>query len=89
MFQGQKLLALKQSTGEVAWKVDRSYQCNQESAQSYTTPLVITEERQTTIVVWGADHLTGHDAKTGAIKWEYSGFNPENRQYCSIACFRG
>jgi len=75
------LLALDQSTGNVSWKVDRNYSCEPESAQSYTTPLVITEGSQITIVVWGADHLTGHDAVTGKLKWSYSGFNPGQNQY--------
>jgi hypothetical protein len=29
--------------------------------------------------VWGADHLTGHDAATGKLIWSYGGFNPEKR----------
>jgi outer membrane protein assembly factor BamB len=78
MHEGESyLLALEQTTGKVAWKVDRNYDCGRESAQSYTTPLVITEGNQTTIVVWGADHLTGHDAATGGLIWSYTGFNPE------------
>ncbi len=82
MHEGQSyLLALNQSTGKVAWKVDRTYECNRETAQSYTTPLVIKEGNKTTIVVWGADHLTAHDAKTGELKWSYSGFNPGQKQY--------
>ena len=73
------LLALKQSTGEVAWKADRNYTCSRESAQSYTTPLIVRENNNNTIVVWGADHLTGHDASTGKMLWSYGGFNPEKR----------
>ncbi len=75
------LLALEKTTGKLAWKIDRNYACQPESAQSYTTPLVITEGAETTIVVWGADHLTGHDAATGKLKWSYSGFNPGQNQY--------
>lgn len=82
MHEGQSfLLALKQSTGKVAWKVDRNYPCKPETAQSYTTPLVITEGNKTTIIVWGADHLTGHNAKTGELTWSYSGFNPGQKKY--------
>lgn len=75
------LLALEQSTGKVAWKVDRNYTCKPETAQSYTTPVVITEGNKTTIVVWGADHLTGHSATTGELTWSYSGFNPGQKKY--------
>lgn len=82
LHEGQSyLLALEQSTGKEAWKVDRTYECSPETAQSYTTPVVITEGDKTTIVVWGANHLTGHDAKTGELTWSYSGFNPDQKQY--------
>lgn len=71
------LLALDQASGKVAWKVDRNYSSGRETPQSYTTPLVIKEGNSTTIVVWGADHLTGHDAETGKLIWSYGGFNPD------------
>jgi outer membrane protein assembly factor BamB len=73
------LLALEQATGRVAWKADRNYSCGRESAQSYTTPLVIREGNRSTLVAWGADHLTGHDAATGNLVWSYGGFNPDKR----------
>jgi outer membrane protein assembly factor BamB len=73
------LLALDQATGNVVWKADRNYTSGRETPQSYTTPLVIKEGNRTTIVVWGADHLTGHDAATGKMVWSYGGFNPEKR----------
>jgi outer membrane protein assembly factor BamB len=73
------MLALDQATGNVVWKADRNYTSGRETPQSYTTPHVIKEGNRTTIVVWGADHLTGHDAATGKMVWEYGGFNPEKR----------
>ena len=73
------LLALNQVTGKVSWKVDRNYDCGRESAQSYTTPHVISEGGHSTLVVWGADHLTGHDVSTGELIWECGGFNPEQK----------
>lgn len=75
------LLALDQATGKQVWKTDRNYTCSPESAQSYTTPLVMQDGQQTTILVWGADHLTGYDASTGELIWSYSGFNPGQKQY--------
>lgn len=73
------LIAFDQATGVVAWKVDRNFTCGRESAQSYTTPLIVKEGNRATLVVWGADHLTGHDAATGELIWSYSGFNPNRR----------
>ena len=75
------LVAHEQASGDLAWKADRTYECNRETAQSYTTPLVVNDGNKTEIVVWGADHLTGHDASTGQLRWSYSGFNPENKQF--------
>jgi len=75
------LLALDKVTGKVAWKQSRNYECKTESGQSYTTPVVVEEGGRTTLVVWGADHLTGHDAETGKLIWSYSGFNPTDRPY--------
>ena len=73
------LVALEQASGKVAWKVDRNYPCKRETHQSYTTPLVTTEGDRTTIVVWGADHLTGHNAATGETTWLCGGFNPAQK----------
>jgi len=80
MHEGKSyLLALEQATGKVAWKVDRNYPCKPETAQSYSTPLVTKEGGRTTIMVWGADHLTEHDATTGKTIWVCGGFNPDQR----------
>lgn len=73
------LLALNQATGKVAWKMDRNYTCARESAQSYTTPLVLADGGRNTLLLWGADHLTGHDAATGELVWECGGFNPSSK----------
>lgn len=73
------LVALEQKTGNVAWKVARNFDCARESAQSYTTPQLITEGDQATLMVWGADHLTGHDAGTGEMTWVCGEFNPEKK----------
>jgi outer membrane protein assembly factor BamB len=78
------LVALDQATGKVAWKVDRNYVNEPESDNSYTTPLLYKDGKQNTLVVWGADHLTGHDAETGKMIWECGGFNPSNKEYWRV-----
>jgi outer membrane protein assembly factor BamB len=78
------LVALDQASGKVAWKVDRNYTCSDESDHSYATPLLVNEGERNIIVVWGADHLTGHDAKTGEMIWECGGFNPADREYWRV-----
>lgn len=72
------VVALKQSDGSVAWKVDRTYEVKKETGQSYTTPYLTTIDGVETMVIWGADRLTGHNPATGAAIWTCEGFNPED-----------
>jgi outer membrane protein assembly factor BamB len=76
---GSYLAALDKQTGAVAWKTDRNIPAPAESNDAYTTPQVIQAGNGEFIVTWGADHLTGHDAETGAERWRCSGFNPDQR----------
>lgn len=70
------LAAFDPATGDEVWKQKRQYVRPKESDQAYTTPQVATVDGRETIVTWGADYLTGHDAKTGELIWESAGFNP-------------
>ena len=80
MHEGESyLVALDRDNGEVVWKQPRNFECKQESDQSYTTPVVVTLEGRETIVTWGADRLTAHDAVTGESIWTCGGFNPEDK----------
>jgi len=74
------IVAFKQESGEVVWKVDRNFKCPQESNQSYTTPIVYQEGERTMLLLYGADHLTGHDAATGKMIWQCGGFNPDQKK---------
>ncbi len=73
------VIALNQSDGSVAWKVDRTYKVQKETGQSYTTPYVTEIDGKKTIVIWGADRLTGHAPENGKILWTCEGFNPEDK----------
>ncbi|BBO30973.1 PQQ-binding-like beta-propeller repeat protein [Lacipirellula parvula] len=72
------LVAFDPKNGEEVWKVKRQYERPEESDQAYTTPQVANIGGREVIVTWGADHLTGHDAKTGELIWESAGFNPKD-----------
>ena len=74
------LVALDIATGDVFWKEPRQFECPQESDQAYTTPQVVSIDGQEQLVVWGADHLTGHDLATGRLLWECGGFNPDDQR---------
>lgn len=75
------LAAFKKENGETAWKHDRNLDAPVEAAQSYTTPVVVTEQGRETIVVLGADHVTAHDAADGHELWRVGGLNPTGNQY--------
>lgn len=73
------VVALDPTDGSEAWKVDRTFPVKKETGQSYTTPHLAEINGRQTIVIWGADHLTGHDPQTGETLWTCGGFNPENK----------
>ncbi len=77
---GSYLVAFEKRSGELAWKVDRNYECPVEGDHSYTTPIVIEEQGREAILVWGAERLTAHDAADGKILWSCAGFNPKARR---------
>jgi outer membrane protein assembly factor BamB len=58
------LVALDLKDGNFAWKEKRQYD--------------VPKENDNQIIAWGADHLTGHDAQTGKLLWECTGFNPDH-----------
>jgi outer membrane protein assembly factor BamB len=76
---GSYVVALNPASGDEVWKVDRNFPCREECGQSYATPLVTRQDGRTTLVIWGADRLSGHDAATGAMLWQCGGFNPDNK----------
>jgi outer membrane protein assembly factor BamB len=75
------VVAFDRKSGDVNWKQDRNLKAPRESAQSYTTPLVINNAAQQTVVVLGADYVTAHDATSGKEVWKYGTLNPNHEQY--------
>ena len=71
------LAAFDKQTGELVWKVARNYATPTECDHGYATPLVIEHEGQESILVWGAEHLTIHNASDGQLTWSCGNFNPE------------
>ena len=65
------------STGKTLWQEARDYEVPTENDNAYTTPIPFTHKKSEALLVWGADHLTAHDAGTGAVLWSCGGFNPE------------
>jgi outer membrane protein assembly factor BamB len=70
------LAAFDKATGELRWKVARTYETPREGDNSYTTPLVVRHEGGEALLVWGAEHLTLHRAVDGQVIWTAGNFNP-------------
>ncbi|MFO0903922.1 MAG: PQQ-binding-like beta-propeller repeat protein [Pirellulales bacterium] len=87
MHQGESwLAAFDKQTGELAWKVARNYETPVECDHGYTTPVVLTFAGRESILVWGAEHVTIHDAADGKVVWSCGRFNPEaNKLWPAIA----
>ena len=87
------LLALDLKTGQELWKTLRNLDRAPESEDGYSTPIVRTVEGVETIVTWGADHLTGHEAGSGKLLWTCGGFNeekaPKKRTISSVVATGG
>ena len=80
------LAAFDKSTGEMVWKVARNYQTPVECDHGYSTPLVMEHQGRESILVWGAQHLTFHNASDGQMTWTCGGFNPDgNKLWPAIA----
>ncbi len=74
------LAAFDKRTGEMSWKTDRNFQTPQEGDHGYATPLVVMRDGRETILTWGAEHLTMHDAGSGKLLWTCGNFNPDGEK---------
>ena len=68
-------------TGELRWRQARNYKTPVENDNGYSTPLLFQQEGKPALLVWGADHLTAHDARDGKMLWSCGGFNPGGTGY--------
>ena len=73
------LAAFDKKTGQERWKVSRNFETPKEGSHGYATPQVFTYEGKEAILVWGALHVTIHDASSGKLLASYGGFNPEGK----------
>ncbi len=81
MHNGESWLAgFDKKTGKLAWKVARNYETPVECDHGYTSPLVIQHDGKQALLVWGAEHVTIHDATDGNILWSCGGFNPDSQK---------
>jgi outer membrane protein assembly factor BamB len=71
------LAAFDKATGELRWKVARNFKTPMECDHGYTTPVVIEHRGREAVLVWGAEHVTVHDAADGSVLWSCGDFNPQ------------
>jgi outer membrane protein assembly factor BamB len=82
MHGGESWLAgFDKGSGELRWKQARQYQTPVENDNGYSTPQPIQHDGKAALVVWGADHLTAHDAMDGKLLWSCGDFNPQGTGY--------
>jgi outer membrane protein assembly factor BamB len=68
-------------TGEMQWQQERNYKTPNENDNGYTTPVLFDHNGKKALLVWGADHLTAHDASDGSLLWSVGEFNPEGTAF--------
>jgi outer membrane protein assembly factor BamB len=79
MHHGESYLAaFDKVSGDLHWKVARNYETPIEGDHSYSSPLIIQHDGKEAILVWGAQHLTAHDAADGKMLWSCGDFNPQS-----------
>lgn len=78
------IVAIDLKSGAIVWQVDRPFVTATENNDGYATPLIATVGGKDILVVWGADHLTGHDLKSGARLWTCGGFNKGDSPYWRV-----
>lgn len=82
MHRGDSWLAgFDKATGELRWRQSRNFETPVENNNAYNTPVPHQHAGKPALLVWGADHLTAHDAANGKTLWSCGGFNPDATGY--------
>lgn len=75
------LAAFDKTSGQLRWKTPRNFQTAIEGDNSYTTPVVIGSQDEQSILTWGGEHVTAHQAADGRLLWSCGDFNPKRVDY--------
>ena len=78
------LLAIDPATGKDLWKQARPNAAEQESKESYGTPIPFLSSERGEVVLIGGDVVTGHDPETGKELWRYGEWNPGKEPFWRI-----
>jgi len=87
MHKGESwLAAFDKQTGKIVWQEPRNYEVNVENDHGYASPLVFEHDGKESLLLWGAEHLTIHNADDGKVVWSVGDFNPDgNKLWPTIA----
>ncbi len=72
------LLALDPKTGQELWRHVRPSDAREESREAFSTPLPLTYQGRSELVLVGGDCITGHDSATGKEGWRWGTWNPDH-----------
>jgi outer membrane protein assembly factor BamB len=70
------LLCVDPKTGEDLWKHVRPSDAAGEAHESYCTPVPMTANGRTEIILIGGDYVTAHDPENGNEYWRFGSWNP-------------
>lgn len=79
------MLAVDADTGKNIWKQPRETDAMDESQDSYSSPLLYTNNGRDEIVVIGADYVTANDPATGNELWRYGYAVEKKSQWRNIS----
>lgn len=71
------LLKLDPETGKTLWRQERPSDAVYESPDAYTTPMPVSHDGKTHIVLTGGDVVTAHSTRDGKEVWRAGDLNPE------------
>jgi outer membrane protein assembly factor BamB len=70
------LLALNPADGSEIWTHVRPSDANQETLETYATPMPVDVDGKTQLVINDGEYMTGHDADSGAELWRFGSYTP-------------
>jgi len=82
---GQWVVAIDKATGKDVWKINRKTSAKGENVDSYVSPIIWHNGKETCLVVLGADNVTGHRLTDGSELWRY-GTNSKRTDDRLISC---
>ncbi|MHC4744612.1 MAG: outer membrane protein assembly factor BamB family protein, partial [Planctomycetota bacterium] len=78
------ILAVDPKTGENVWKEPRITDAQDESLDSYSSPVIFENDGRSELIIVGADYATGNDPESGKELWRYGYAVEKSRRWRNI-----